>query len=162
LTAEKGMKMKDQAMIRKVWQLESELGQEKTVVRELKQAIRASHLPELRVDEIATAVSEACLNAIEHGNRCAKDVPVNVTMLVHADRILFRICDRGSGTDAACVQPSADMAQAKDKIGQRDPRGWGLLLMRHYADEVRAGCEGGEFCVELLFRREPKGGERIE
>lgn len=154
--------MKDQAMLRKVWQLESEPGQEKTVVRELKQAIRASQLQELRVDEIATAVSEACLNAIEHGNRCVKDVPVIVTMLVHADRILFRICDRGSGTDDAFGKSSPDRTQAKDKIGQADPRGWGLLLMRQYADEVRTGRVNGEFCVELLFRRKPKGGERIE
>ena len=131
------------------WTLESELGQEKKVVGELVDVIRETKLEAHRADEIASAVAEACLNAIEHGNGCVRTVPVEVTMLAKSDRLVVRVCDRGPGTDAIKMQrPSV---RAREKLHWDNPRGWGLLLMREYADLLRTLRLDGGFCVELHF-----------
>jgi len=145
--------MDGKTTLMKHWTMESELGQEKEVVSELVGVIRETEPGAYCADEIASAVAEACLNAIEHGNGCDRTVPVAVTMLAKADRLVVRICDQGSGTGA--FEAHLPPIRAKEKLHWDNPRGWGLLIMREYADDVRTMQLNGQFCVELHFY---KGG----
>ncbi|MEK0315461.1 ATP-binding protein [Cohnella sp. 56] len=138
------------------WVVPSELGQEVFVLRELAEALGGDARSPDRLAEISTAVGEACLNAIEHGNRCDRTLPVTVTMWGLPDKYVFRIADQGEG---ASLEPDRLCLQAADKLDWEQPRGWGLRFMREYADEVRAYRTERGFCVELAFAGLGAGGE---
>ncbi len=137
------------------WIVASELGQERIVLDGLTQVLAQAGLDEPRLEEIVTAVSEACLNAIEHGNRFVSALPVTATMRVSRERYTFRIRDCGTGTDP---EAAGEPMSVRGKIAWEQPRGWGLQLMRAYADKVTATRENGGFCLELQFWRHCDGG----
>ncbi|MDF2650291.1 MAG: hypothetical protein K0Q73_6096 [Paenibacillus sp.] len=147
--------MADEVWFRGDWTIQSELGQEKYVASELRRTFQELQLTESRIDEMITAVSEACLNAIEHGNLLIKDLPVNVTLLIESDRYMFRITDQGNGTDIEAVNP---IVQVRHKIDWDNPRGWGLQLIHQYSDSVCSSRYNGEFCIELHFLRTDSKG----
>lgn len=85
-----------------------------------------------RIEDIKTAVSEACLNAIEHGNEGRPDARVVVTMNSRNGAIVISIMDEGSGIAEFPSDPSIER-----KIeGQETPRGLGLFLIRQLVDDV--------------------------
>ncbi len=86
-----------------------------------------------RIADLRTAVSEACLNAIEHGNRLQPGENVEVVMKPDDTGLLIQISDRGAGF-AAGSQPAPDLA--KKITGAEAPRGMGLFLIEQLADQV--------------------------
>jgi len=129
------------------WRLRSEFGQEKIVTAELARLLTQQRVRAERREEVVTAVGEACLNALEHGNRLDGDRPVEVRMIMTGPSCTFRIYDEGSGFD---FSPLPEDQAARH--GQADPRGWGLLFISSFADRIRVGAEAGRFYVELMFR----------
>jgi anti-sigma regulatory factor (Ser/Thr protein kinase) len=106
------------------------------------------------VEEILTAVSEACLNALEHGNRLRRERKVTVEMKLTGHACTFRIYDEGTGFDEERIYARRDV-----KPGDDDSRGWGFLFISSFTDQIRLGNENGKFFVELMFLLEPaKGG----
>lgn len=144
------MRVADSECVQKEWTIESVLGQEKYVMKQLRCTFEELHIEEPRIEEMVSAVSEACLNAIEHGNKLMKDLMVNVNLLIQEDRYMFRIMDQGKGTVIKHVNPIENVGR---KLEWDNPRGWGLQLMSEYADYVAATCLDGKFCVELHFLR---------
>lgn len=140
------------------WDIESELGHEREVMDEIQQVLWEMRPEETRIEEIITAVSEACLNAIEHGNRFMKDLHVRVSLFVQEDRYVIHVLDEGCGLN---LEPSrlGIATKAKDKMNWDSPRGWGLQLMRQYADIVRGNWHEGRFCVELHFLHQQSAEE---
>lgn len=57
------------------WVLSSEYGQEKNVLSEISAIIGRLDPLSTRLDDMLTAVAEACLNAFEHGNRLNINLP---------------------------------------------------------------------------------------
>ncbi|MDG0809347.1 ATP-binding protein [Cohnella rhizosphaerae] len=145
--------MGDAELLRE-WIVPSELGQEAELLRELSETLGRDDRLRIRREEIVTAVAEACLNAIEHGNGCDRELPVTVTMWARRGGCVFRVADCGAGTILATGEPPL---QAADKLDWEQPRGWGLRFMREYADELRAYRLENGFCVELAFAG--RGGE---
>ncbi|MBO9606720.1 MAG: ATP-binding protein [Paenibacillaceae bacterium] len=133
-------------------------------MRDIASAIGDLNAPEPRLDDMLTAVAEACLNAIEHGNGERAELPVQVTFLVCDDKYALRVRDCGAGIDAATLRPPAKEENVRTKLGWDNPRGWGMRLMRHCADSIHTGFEtDGLFYVELQFARSGLGkGERDE
>ncbi|MEK3885571.1 ATP-binding protein [Paenibacillus sp. PL2-23] len=141
--------------LRRRWIITSELGQEKRLVRDIEQALLNEQVPLPRLEEMKTAIAEACLNAIEHGNRLNKALNVTVAMLVQASGLTFQVCDQGEGFDIGSVKGGLSV---RDKIDWEQPRGWGLPFMRQFADRVTASKTAGMFCVELQFGRTEQEG----
>ena len=54
-------------------------------------------LPDRQLERLKTAVSEAAMNAIEHGNKANPDVPVEIEVLASDDDVRVRITDQGGG-----------------------------------------------------------------
>lgn len=78
------------------WTIPSRIGCEKRMIRNVAAAV-AGHCPEEeRSEDIVTAVAEACLNAIEHGNRLEARLPVTVRMMVDEEQYRIRVFDRGA------------------------------------------------------------------
>lgn len=85
-----------------------------------------------RVEDLKTAVAEACLNAMEHGNRGRPDARVVVTLDRVNESIVVQVQDEGNGIPD--IPPDPDIER---KLQELEPaRGLGLFLMRHLMDQV--------------------------
>lgn len=135
------------------WEIASEYGQEKTVLQDAGQILARHAVPPARVEEILTAVSEACLNALEHGNGLKRERMVTVLMNLSGNSCTFRIMDEGPGFDETRIYAGRDGAP-----GDGGARGWGFLFITSFADRIRQGRENGRFFVELEFLLEPVKG----
>ena len=61
-----------------------------------------------RVEDLKTAVSEACINAIEHGNQLDELLGVVITMSMSVESLEVKIRDEGPGLTARhnlCREP---------------------------------------------------------
>ena len=84
----------------------SEPGNERLALARVAEAVAASGLPPARLERLKTAVAEATMNAIEHGNRGRPEVPVDVEVIQEGDDIIVAITDLG-GEHAAPGRPKS-------------------------------------------------------
>jgi anti-sigma regulatory factor (Ser/Thr protein kinase) len=121
---------------------------ERLAMEQVAAAVAGVGLPALRLERLKTAVAEATMNALEHGNGYRAELPVRISVRRSAHRLSVRIVDHGQGP--------ADEAAAPDLLakleGQQTARGWGLHLIRHMVDEMRVEREDGKHVVELLVK----------
>src|SRR4051812_42566180 len=73
----------------------SELGYEKIAREAVAAFARRLGCDRERVEDLKTALGEACINAIEHGNGRAPGLRVDVSCISAADRLTIEVCDRG-------------------------------------------------------------------
>jgi len=87
-----------------------------------------------RVQDLKTAVAEACLNAIEHGNQLDASTKVLVLLSVGADRLAIDVKDEGHGGPPADAFPQPDIRR---KIsGQESLRNMGIYIIQNLVDEA--------------------------
>lgn len=85
-----------------------------------------------RIDDLKTAVAEACLNAMEHGNKMRPDARVIITMKYDNGTFTVSVADEGEGLVELPEDPDIEK-----KIEQlQTPRGLGIFLIRHLVDQV--------------------------
>jgi anti-sigma regulatory factor (Ser/Thr protein kinase) len=136
------------------FEVPSEAGNERLAIDRVGEAVAALDLGEARLERLKTAVGEATMNAMEHGNAYQADRPVKVRVLAGADRLRVQITDLG-GTRAI---PEAVAPDLEAKLaGQQTPRGWGLFLIENMVDETRETSDESHHTVELALRLE--GGD---
>ncbi len=111
----------------------------------------AKYLSEHQLERLRTAVAEAVLNAIEHGNRGREELPVNVEILLSDRDLLVRI--RDEGTESPIPENTAPNLEAK-LAGGEPSRGWGLFLVRNMVDEVRVVSDDGHHVLEMVVHRQ--------
>jgi len=88
-------------------------------------------MPE-RVEDLKTAVSEACLNAMEHGNKCHPDKRVVITMNYEEGVFSVTVVDEGEGIEVLPEDPDIE-----EKIENLEtPRGLGIFLIKNLVDQV--------------------------
>lgn len=109
----------------------SEPGNERQVMKQVAEAA-SPLLPAARLEKLKTAVAEATMNAIEHGNKNHAELPVSVHVLRHGAELIVRIRDMGRGNGGAAATPNLD---AKLE-GLQSPRGWGLFLIEKMVDRL--------------------------
>lgn len=86
-----------------------------------------------RIADIRTAVSEACLNAMEHGNKLNANTSVEVLLNAAPENLTIQILDSGSGFPPEAVQvPQIDLRIQ----GQEKSRGLGRFLIEQLVDHV--------------------------
>ena len=91
-------------------------------------------LPE-RIEDLKTAVSEACLNAMEHGNQKHPDKRVLVSMNYKDHVFSVSVMDEGEGMGETPEIP--DMPNIENKIENLEtPRGLGMFLIKQLVDQV--------------------------
>ncbi len=113
--------------------LPSELGYEKLVRHTISWLANRLQLPSSRMADMQTAVSEACINAIEHGNQALSRLRVKVTLTVTAEYFEAVVADQAA---APFRPPAAPPATIQDKIaGVAPARGMGLMLIEGLVDE---------------------------
>jgi serine/threonine-protein kinase RsbW len=110
-------------------------------------------LPAPRLERLKTAVAEATMNAIEHGNGNRAEIPVEVEVTLSGDgqEITVTISDQGGDAYGGLAAPEEpDLVQKLD--GGQSPRGWGLFLIRNMVDAMDITTNGQRHTIWLTMR----------
>ncbi len=127
-------------------------GNERLAISLLENALRDIKLPPRRLERLKTAVAEATMNAMEHGNRYRAEMPVAIEAFSAPERLMVRISDYG-----AQLVPEPETPNIEAKLAEEQtPRGWGLFLIKSLVDEMRVTSDGTHHIVELIVSREDK------
>jgi anti-sigma regulatory factor (Ser/Thr protein kinase) len=133
----------------------SEPGNERLAMERVAEVVKELGLSEERVERLKTAVAEATMNAMEHGNRYRPEVPVVIEVLTSGVDLAVRINDQGKS-----LVPDSDreVPDLESKLkGLQMPRGWGLFLIRNLVDEMHITSDEVHHTVGLVMHLE--GGE---
>jgi len=122
----------------------------------LMQFVRAGvNFPEVEKEEVAFAFREIVLNAMEHGGKFDPQKFVEVCYLKSKRQVTCRVKDPGEGFSLEEVlaaeksRPLPEVGGSGEKEG--DLGGLGILLARHYVDELIYNESGNEvFLIKLL------------
>jgi serine/threonine-protein kinase RsbW len=130
--------------------LPSRLGFEKVAMSTAASVAKLMGFREERIDDLKTAIAEACINAIEHGNRLNEKLSVGVVLSAGADELEIRVMDDGKGMKNMPTRPDID----KKMHGEEDPRGMGMFLIQALVDEAEwvVGSNGKGSYVRLVIR----------
>jgi serine/threonine-protein kinase RsbW len=103
-----------------------------------------------RIEDLKTAVAEACINAIEHGNRLNEKLSVGVVLSAGEDELEVKVIDDGKGMKTQPSKPDID----RKMHGEEDPRGMGMFLIQALVDEAEwvTGTNGRSSYVRLVIR----------
>ena len=88
-----------------------------------------------RIDDLKTAVSEACINAIEHGNRNRYDTSVWIAFSLLPESLEINIRDEGADFLGCELPKNLNMDAKLNEL--ESPRGLGLFLIQALMDEVK-------------------------
>ena len=131
--------------------LPSETGRERDAMTRIAEVVAPLGLSEARLDKLKTAVAEATMNAIEHGNGNDPSVPVKVRVTASSEEVAVFITDQGGGGEA--YEPETPDLKAK-LSGEQSPRGWGLFLIKNMVDGMDVTSNGSDHTVKLVMLRE--------
>jgi anti-sigma regulatory factor (Ser/Thr protein kinase) len=124
-------------------------GNERLALARVSTIVAPLGLSEARLKRLETAVAEATMNAMEHGNGYRTDLFVTVRVLTDADTVRVQITDHGgapAGRDSEVPDLEAKLA------GLQRPRGWGLFLIKNMVDEAHESSDGHLHVLELVMR----------
>jgi serine phosphatase RsbU (regulator of sigma subunit)/anti-sigma regulatory factor (Ser/Thr protein kinase) len=131
------------------FELPSEPGKEREAIDRVARAVADLGLEESRLQRLKTAVGEATMNAMEHGNEYRPDRPVSIRVLRSGESVRVLVTDLGGAADL----PAPETPNLEAKLaGEQKPRGWGLFLIEKMVDEARVTGEGGKRTLELVMR----------
>ncbi len=132
------------------FELPSEPGNERGAMKRVAEAVAGLGLPGPKLERLKTAVAEATMNAIEHGNENRPELLVDVAVRASEAAISVSITDHGGGPPAF-ESPAPDL-EAK-LAGLQTPRGWGLFLIEKMVDSMRVTTDGAHHTIELIMFR---------
>jgi serine phosphatase RsbU (regulator of sigma subunit)/anti-sigma regulatory factor (Ser/Thr protein kinase) len=134
--------------------VDSRSGNEREAMNRVVDAIAPLDLPPRRLERLKTAVSEAAMNAIEHGNQGREELSIEIDVEAAGGVLTVRIVDHGLGGPVG----DAELPDLEAKLeGLQKPRGWGLFLIENMVDELRVSDADGRHAVELVVNLE--GGD---
>ncbi len=127
------------------------LGFEKVARSAAEALAKQMGFPEEKIEDVKTAVAEAVMNAIEHGNLEDKATSVTVMFSASEEHLEIRVQDRGRQ-----IVPNPLPTPGRDN----STRGWGLFFMQSLMDEfeVSRSPEGNEIRMTIFLN----GGEDVE
>jgi anti-sigma regulatory factor (Ser/Thr protein kinase) len=135
----------------------SEPGNERRAMEEVAAAVGRLGLPGPTLERLKTAVAEATMNAMEHGNHYHAELPVIIEVSASDAELSVKITDEGSGP-AAFDSETPDL-EAKLE-GMQTPRGWGLFLIKSMVDEMNVTGDEHHHTVELILHLDEREGGR--
>lgn len=132
-------------------EIPSQPGNELVAVRLLMQTLEPYQFNTHTLEKMKTAVAEATMNAMEHGNHFNEADPVKIQVLMKQRQVIVRVMDHGDiNTIPAPETPDIDAKLT----GKQSPRGWGLFLIRHMVDAMYIYAEGNYHITELVWNDE--------
>ena len=121
----------------------SVLGFEKVAMEFAAVVAKMMNVAEDRVEDLKTAVAEACLNAIVHGNKSNPNKTVMIEIIFSSTDLTVKVGDQGEGFDPQEIPDPLAEENLLREVGR------GVFIVRSLMDELRyeAGPEGGTVVV---------------
>lgn len=135
----------------------SEPGNERRVMQRVAETVAPLSLPSARLARLETAVAEATVNAIEHGNHNRAELSVEVRLLATESAVRVLITDLGGDPHLPAADGAAPDLAAK-LAGSDSARGWGLFLIRSMVDTVTSTSDGKRHTLEVAIEVEGRPG----
>ena len=103
-----------------------------------------------RIEDLKTVVSEAAINAMQHGNKGRPDAVVTVDIDFKDDAIQILVTDEGNGIKESLPKPDIDRI-----INELDPPiGFGVFLIEELADEVEFNLDTDKgHCLRMVVKK---------
>ena len=126
----------------------SVMGYEKIAMETAASMAKRMGFTEDRIEDLKTAVAEACLNAIEHGNKLDASTKVGITLTMEESRLQVAVKDEGKGVGEIGSPSIESKMEGKDKT-----RGWGIFLIKSLMNEVKfePSPEGGNVVKMVIY-----------
>ena len=123
----------------------SVMGFEKVAMECSASVAKKMGFTEDRIEDLKTAVAEACLNAI---NKMDTNTKVGITLTVEESRLQVSVRDEGKGIGRIPTPSIESKIEGEDK-----PRGWGIFLIKSLVNEVtfEASPEGGNVTKMIIY-----------
>lgn len=113
--------------------LPSKLGYEIVARDAVATFARCIGFPKERTEDLKTALTEACINAIEHGNQFDSDLRVHIKCEAVDDSLVVDVCDHG----LQGYRPGQKPLSIEEKLAGLGPlRGMGLMMIMELSDKV--------------------------
>lgn len=112
--------------------LPSVIGYERIAMGCLASFAQSVGFKQERIEDLKTAVAEACINAVQHGNKGHPDARVIVTMKFENGAFNIAVMDKGDGIPELPTDPNIEKI-----IDDQEPAtGFGLFLIKKLVDQV--------------------------
>ena len=132
------------------FEISSQQGNERQASQRVLEALTPFDLAESQEQRLGTAVAEATMNAMEHGNQFQENLHVQIEVLNRESAVAVRIRDYGQSIiDNREVMPDLDAKLD----GLQSPRGWGLFLIKNMVDEMNIYQDDQHHTIELIVNR---------
>jgi serine/threonine-protein kinase RsbW len=134
--------------------LPSRLGFEKVAMNTAASVAHLMGFSSERIEDLKTAIAEACINAMEHGNKLDETLSVGVILSMGSDSLEVKVLDTGTGPQGHAAAPDID----KKMHEQEDARGMGMFLIESLVDEVEwvSSPPAGSY-ARMVIRLHPAG-----
>ncbi len=132
--------------------LASEPGNERLALARVAGAVKDLGLEGRKLERLKTAVAEATMNAIEHGNGNRPEIPVEVEVTQDGDQVIVAITDQGGHPAPADPGQPEEPDLVRKLDGDQSPRGWGLFLIRNMVDVMEVTTDGQRHTIWLTMR----------
>jgi serine/threonine-protein kinase RsbW len=106
------------------------LGAEKEAIKKAVTVAEKMGFARDRIEDLKTALAEACINAIEHGNKFDQNKKVRVTLSADTNSLQVIVYDEGDGIDPKKIPQK----RVRDD-GFPCRRGYGVFLITNLMNE---------------------------
>ena len=106
------------------------LGAEKEAIKQAVTIAEKMGFARDRIEDLKTALAEACINAIEHGNKFDQNKKVKVTLAANNNSLEVIVHDEGDGIDPKKIPKK----RVRDN-GLPCRRGYGVFLISNLMNE---------------------------
>lgn len=128
--------------------LPSKLGYEKVAMTTAASVAKLMGFSDDRIEDLKTAVAEACINSMEHGNKLDESLKVGIILSITDDSLEVKVRDQGQGVHEQVHKPDID----RKMEGAESPRGMGMFLIQGLVDEAEwTSSEQNGSCARLVI-----------
>lgn len=120
-------------------QLPNILGSEKEAIKKAVNIAEKMGFTKDRIEDLKTALAEACINAIEHGNKFDQNTKVGITFAADDSSLQVEVHDTGNGIDPDKIP---EVRVGENGLPKR--RGYGVFLISNLVNEFSFENEPGE------------------
>ena len=115
------------------------LGSEKVAIEKAATIAKKMGFSMDKIEDLKTALAEACINAIEHGNKFDENTQVGITFASDDTSLQVVVHDEGDGID-----PKKIPKDRIDKDGMPRRRGYGVFLISNLVNEFSIEKQPGK------------------
>ncbi len=130
--------------------LPSQPGNERDAASRVLEAVASLQIAPARLQKLETAVAEATMNAMEHGNQYQASKPAEIHVFCETSQsgrtLVVQVSDQGGESQIPELpEPNLEAKLA----GEQSPRGWGFFLIKNMVDEMNIIQSHEKHTIEL-------------